>query len=70
MIANTGIILLAAGESSRMGEPKQLLRVEGQPMVRHAAGAALASTCRPVIVVAGAHETLVRRALADLPDRI
>jgi CTP:molybdopterin cytidylyltransferase MocA len=36
---SVAFILLAAGNSSRMGRPKQLLDFRGQPLVRHAAAA-------------------------------
>ena len=67
---NIAIVLLAAGKSSRMGSPKQLLDFHGQPLVRHAALAALGSQCRPVIIVCGAFEEMVRAALSDLPVTI
>lgn len=63
----TGLILLAAGSSERMGASKQLLEYRGRPLVRHAAAAALQSRCRPVIVVLGARASAVREALAGLP---
>ena len=50
-----GIIVLAAGASRRMGEPKQLLRCEGETLLRRAVRAALGSRCRPLIVVLGAN---------------
>lgn len=50
-----GLVLLAAGASTRMGRPKQLLPVGGRPLVRHAAEAALAAPVSPVVVVLGAH---------------
>lgn len=65
-----GLVLLAAGSASRMGEPKQLLIIDGKPMVRRAAEAALASRCRPVIIVVGAYQDRVRQALAGLPVTI
>ena len=46
-------ILLAAGESLRMGRPKQLLELGGKPLVLHALETALAA-CRRVVVVQGA----------------
>lgn len=49
-----GLVLLAAGGSRRMGRPKQLLAVGGQPLVRHMAGIALAAPVSPVVVVLGA----------------
>jgi len=63
----TGLILLAAGNSTRMGTPKQLLQYRGRPLVHHAALVALQSRCRPVIVVLGANAGPVRQALHDLP---
>jgi molybdenum cofactor cytidylyltransferase len=62
-----GVILLAAGASTRMGEPKQLLSFQGQPLVVRAACAALESAAWPVIVVLGAHAEKVRPLLAPLP---
>lgn len=65
-----GIIVLAAGGSSRMGRPKQLLRLEGETLVRRAADTAVASTCGPVVVVLGAHSDEVRAELEGLPVTI
>lgn len=50
-----GAIILAAGGSSRLGRPKQLLRFNGQTLLRHAIEAILAAGCSPVVVVTGAH---------------
>ncbi len=59
-------IVLAAGGSRRLGQPKQLLRIAGQPLVRRAALAALASQATRVLVVTGAHAERVEAALAGL----
>lgn len=59
-----GIIVLAAGESSRMGEPKQLLRVAGETLLGRTVRAALETPCRPVVVVLGARADAVRDAVA------
>lgn len=56
-------ILLAAGLSSRMGRPKQLLDWGGRPMIRHVAEQALASRLAAVLVVLGAHAVAARAAL-------
>lgn len=53
-----------------MGEPKQLLPIGGIPMVRRATVAALASLCRPVVVVVGANADAVTAALEGLPVSI
>lgn len=52
--AQIGVIVLAAGASTRMGGSKQLLRFEGETLLRRATNAAFASRCRPVVVVTGA----------------
>lgn len=48
-------VVLAAGASSRMGQPKALLRWKGRTFVEHAIGLARTSGCAPVVVVEGAH---------------
>ncbi len=63
-------IVLAAGASSRMGQAKQVLDWQGQPLVRHAALTALAAGLEPVIVVTGAHADQVRAALAGLAVQV
>jgi len=60
-------VILAAGQSSRMGTPKQLLALDGQPLVVRAVHAALASPAWPVVVVLGAHAEKIRPVLAHLP---
>ncbi|MGI8996329.1 MAG: nucleotidyltransferase family protein [Pyrinomonadaceae bacterium] len=63
--SSIGVIVLAAGASRRMGESKQLLRYEGETLLRRATRAALDSQCRPVIVVLGARADALRAALED-----
>jgi len=62
-------VILAAGASTRLGQPKQLLRVNGVPLVVQAARQAL-TFCRGgvVIVTGNAHERVVD-ALGELPVR-
>jgi len=59
-------VLLAAGMSSRMGQPKQLLAWGGRPMVRHVAEQALASRLTGLVVVTGASAVGARAALVGL----
>ena len=60
-------MILAAGSSSRMGSPKQMLRFQGISLLRRAALAALEAGCSPVIVVTGAFADQSRRELGGLP---
>lgn len=66
MTSEVGLILLAAGGSSRLGHPKQLLPYRGRTLLRHAAQTALVSLCRPVVVVLGAQADRLRPELAGL----
>jgi CTP:molybdopterin cytidylyltransferase MocA len=59
--AGVGAVILAAGASTRMGMPKQLLRFGGQTML-----VALKAGCRPVVVVTGPNATPSRKALRGL----
>jgi molybdenum cofactor cytidylyltransferase len=69
-IERTAGIILAAGESTRFGAPKQLLDWHGKPFVRQVAETALHASLRPVVVVTGAHAPEVNAALNGLPVRV
>lgn len=60
-------IILAAGSSERMGRPKQLLLIDGQPMVRRVAEVVCASALSQVLVIVGANAERVAEALHGLP---
>ena len=65
-----GGILLAAGQSRRMGSAnKMLVDVDGVPMVVHAARAMLNSNVSPVIVVLGHESEQVENALKEMDLR-
>jgi len=59
-------IILAAGESTRFGQAKQLLDWKGQPFVRAVAKTALEAGLAPVIVVTGANAEKVQATVNDL----
>jgi molybdenum cofactor cytidylyltransferase len=71
-MTRVGAIVLAAGKSSRFrarggAEPTKLVaKLEGEPIVRQVAEAALAAKARPVVVVTGYARNSVEAALADL----
>ena len=60
-------VVLAAGASSRLGRPKQLLEFRGAVLVARAATEALLALAEPVIVVLGANASEIARALAGVP---
>ena len=61
----TTALIPAAGESSRLGQPKQLLQKNGETLVHRAARVALEAGCTRVLVIEGA--VSLRAALTDLP---
>ena len=50
---NIGAIVLAAGGSTRLGQPKQLITIGGETLVRRIVNAARAAGCARVTVVVG-----------------
>ena len=65
-VPKVGGLLLAAGGSRRLGEPKQLLEFEGKTLLRRAAEALCESDCEPVIVVLGAEIERSKNEIDDL----
>lgn len=59
----TGVVL-AAGAGRRLGTPKALVSLDGQPLVRRACRMLTEGGCAPVIVVAGARAERVAAAAA------
>jgi molybdenum cofactor cytidylyltransferase len=63
-----GALLLAAGQSRRMGGPNKLLaEIDGAAMVAHVARRLLASRARPIIAVLGNQADAIDAALGKLP---
>ena len=61
-------VVLAAGTSSRYGPENKLLEpIDGEPLVRHAARALVASQVEAVTIVVGHEADRVRRTVAELP---
>lgn len=66
-----GVIVLAAGSSSRMnGEPKQTLEFQGKTLLRRAAEVALQAKFHSVVIVLGANHENFRKEIEDLPLEI
>src|SRR4051812_11123571 len=58
-----GALILAAGGSSRMGSPKQLLPLNNRPLIRHSIDAPIAANCSPVRIVLGSSAEPVMQGL-------
>ena len=65
-----GVVLLAAGGSSRMGRPKQLLRIEGEALVTRMARRLIDLELACVMVVTGSASQAVNDQLSGLPIQI
>ena len=63
---NIGAVILAAGGSSRFGQPKQLLLFRGKTLIRTIIDAACEAGCSPVVVVIGSDAEKIARELADM----
>jgi molybdenum cofactor cytidylyltransferase len=62
-------IVLAAGASARLGQPKQLVRLNGETLLHRAARLALEAGCSPVVAVLGFEAEHMQEALAGLDVR-
>ena len=59
-------IILAAGQSRRMGDTNKLLiKLDGKPMIAHVVNAVIASGVAPIIVVTGYEHKKVSKVLED-----
>jgi xanthine/CO dehydrogenase XdhC/CoxF family maturation factor/CTP:molybdopterin cytidylyltransferase MocA len=62
-------VVLAAGTSTRMGQNKLFMEIEGEPLVRRVVGRASKAGFDPLIVVLGHEAELVRQALEGIQYR-
>lgn len=65
-----GIVILAAGASTRMGTPKQLLLYREHSFLHHTALVAVASVCQPIVIVLGAYAKQIRPEISQLPVQV
>jgi molybdenum cofactor cytidylyltransferase len=59
-----GALILAAGGSTRLGQPKQLVRLHGEALLERAIRIARSADCEPIVIVLGASEDLIRSECA------
>ncbi len=62
-------IILAAGRSERLGRPKQLVLLGGEPVLRHVIRQALRSRLNEVIVVLGHEAERIAHAVGEMGQR-
>lgn len=62
----TAAVILAAGASTRLGQPKQLAQIGGEMLLDRAVRVADEAGCWPIVVVLGAH---ARQVLSRCPLR-
>lgn len=62
-----GVIMLAAGESSRLGRPKQLLPYKGKTLLQYSLEQAVASNAKKVVVVLGANAEVLQKGISNYP---
>lgn len=60
-IGSYSIIILAAGSSSRMGQPKQLLEYNGKSLLQHAVDEALGTGVENIVVILGEYADEIKR---------
>lgn len=66
-IENIGIIILAAGQSSRLGNPKQLLKDrEGQSLIRRVCTLSLTIGVKKTFVILGYQHKIISEEISDL----
>ncbi|KQT26132.1 hypothetical protein ASG22_05535 [Chryseobacterium sp. Leaf405] len=65
----TAILILAAGNSSRLGEPKQLLNFEGKTLLKHVVEEAL-KVSKSVVVVTGSNHFQISKEIENLQVKI
>jgi molybdenum cofactor cytidylyltransferase len=56
-------IIVAAGSSSRFGQPKQLILIDGEPLLQRAIRCAQEAGASPVFVVLGAHREQIESGI-------
>jgi molybdenum cofactor cytidylyltransferase len=59
-------VVLAAGPSTRLGQPKQLVRIDGESLLHRTARLALEVGCSPALVVLGFEAETLRAELHGL----
>ena len=65
-----GAVILAAGESRRMGKPKLLLPLDGASLINYPVSLAIESGLEPIVVIGGRHIAELEKELATFSPYI
>ncbi len=65
-MSKTGIIILAAGSSSRMGEPKQLMKFKSKTFLQHIVEESKEANLNPVICVTGFQSDQISKTISGM----
>ncbi|MFB7641516.1 nucleotidyltransferase family protein [Peribacillus butanolivorans] len=65
-MVKVGAVILAAGMSTRMGKPKLLLPLNGQPLFKYALKATVDVSLQPIVLIAGHYIEEIRHYTHDL----
>ncbi|WP_242205753.1 nucleotidyltransferase family protein [Aestuariivivens insulae] len=68
--SNIALVILAAGASTRMGTPKQLLQWGEYSLILHTIKTALKTKSKEIIVVLGANYAIIKKEIEHLPITI
>ena len=70
IVNSCGIVILAAGASTRLGKPKQLLQYRGKTLLAHAINEAVNSNADAVVVILGKDANLFKKEIDERKVRV
>ena len=70
LLNSYGIILLAAGQSARLGKPKQLLNYKGKTLLAHSLQIAIETQLQPIVTVLGANLDTLKQSIEPINTTI
>jgi molybdenum cofactor cytidylyltransferase len=70
IVNSCGIVILAAGASTRLGKPKQLLQYRGKTLLAHAVNEAMNSNADAVVVIFGKDADLFKKEIDEKKARV
>ena len=70
LLNSYGIILLAAGQSARLGKPKQLLNYKGKTLLEHSLQVAIETELQPIVTVLGSSADLLKKSIEQFSTKV